>query len=233
MQSESFKSHIANHGVQSDRIRYLPNTAESFYEPLDRSLAHEVFATIPNGTRILFAGNIGVAQDFGTILAAAELTRNCRSLFWLIAGDGRMREWVEQEITKRNLTASVMLLGRFPATDMSRLFAGVDGLLATLQKKPIFALTIPSKIQSYLACGKPVIAALDGAGADVLRESRAGLCVPAEDSLALAAAAMTLHEMKSHERAVMGVNAREYFDAHFHIDRHLEQLEKLIIEVTK
>jgi glycosyltransferase involved in cell wall biosynthesis len=232
IQSRAFREPVASRGVSLDRICYLPSSAESLYEPLERSEAHEALAMIPYGTRILFAGNIGVAQDFGTILAAAELTRHEQSIIWLVAGDGRMREWVETEIERRGLGATMMLLGRFPVSDMPRLFAGVDALLVTLRKEPIFALTIPAKIQSYLACAKPVIGALDGEGARVIAESGAGLCVSAEDPSALAAAVVTLSKMAMPARVAMGRSGRKYFDTHFRIDKHIDELEALLAEAV-
>src|SRR5262249_27745719 len=152
---------IVAQGVPRERIRYLPNSAEAFYRKLPREPQP--------GFQVMYAGNIGAAQDFPTILAAAERVRDVQ---WSIVGDGRMRPWVESEVKARGL-GNVRLLGQRPSEEMPRLFAQADVLLATLRREPIFAYTIPSKIQSYLACGRPIIAAMDGEGGRIVREAGA------------------------------------------------------------
>src|SRR5207245_301219 len=164
VQSEAFIPSVEAHGVPRSRIRYLPNSAENFYRRLEPSAQDTEARELPPGFRVMYAGNIGAAQDFPTILAAAELVKHDRTIHWIIVGDGRMRGWVEDEVRRRGLQASFHLLGQRPPQRMPRYFAHADVLLATLRREPIFAYTIPSKIQAYIACGKPVIAALEGEG---------------------------------------------------------------------
>jgi colanic acid biosynthesis glycosyl transferase WcaI len=232
IQSRSFRSHVEARGVRSDRVRYLPNTAESFYVPLPPSGAHEALAHLPAGFRVMFAGNIGVAQDLPTVLRAAELTRHRRDIQWLIVGDGSMRHWVQGEVEHRGLSASVHLLGRFPVHDMPRLFAGADALLVTLRRDPVLALTIPSKVQSYLASGKPLVGGLDGEGAAVISEAGAGVCAPAEDPEALAAQVLALRDLTPEARIAMGRRGREYFLHHFSSDMLIDRLERWCVELA-
>jgi colanic acid biosynthesis glycosyl transferase WcaI len=171
IQSRAFRSHVSAHGVPPDRVRYFPNLAESSYIPLPAQAAHPALQQVPPGFRVMFAGNIGAAQDLPTILAAAQLLRERRDVQWVIVGDGSMRAWVQQQIASCRLADTVRLLGRFPVEEMPRLFAGVDALLVTLRRDPVLALTIPAKLQSYLACAKPIIGALDGEGAAVIAEA--------------------------------------------------------------
>ena len=175
----------------------------------------------------MFAGNIGAAQSFETILSAAETLRGHREIHWLILGDGRQSRWVHDEVTRRDLSQCVHLLGRYPAESMPDWFAQAEVLLVSLRKDPIFALTIPSKIQSYMACGRPILAALEGGGARVVEEARAGIVVPAEDSSALAKAVLTLSLMPSSEREGMGQNGRRYFLQEFERDALLRSFETL------
>ena len=137
----------------------FPNCSESIFRPLDlREQARDESAELPSGFRILFAGNIGVSQSFDTILDAAELTRHEPTIQWIVLGDGRERSRIEQEIHRRHLGATVHLPGPRPIETMPLYYAAADALLVSLKREPIFALTIPSKVQSYLACGKPILA---------------------------------------------------------------------------
>jgi glycosyltransferase involved in cell wall biosynthesis len=173
----------------------------------------------------MFAGNIGKAQDFETILQAAERLKGYRDIHWVVLGDGRMFEWVQEQVSRRRLTDTVHLLGRHPVEKMPQYFALADVMLVTLRQDPIFALTIPAKVQSYLACAKPLIAALDGEGAKVVQEAQAGFTPPAEDAQALADAVLTMYRMPEAERRQMGVRGRKYFEAHFDRNMLLDRLD--------
>jgi glycosyltransferase involved in cell wall biosynthesis len=173
----------------------------------------------------MFAGNIGVAQDFETILAAADQLKSDRDIQWIIIGEGRRYAWVAQEIARRGLRGSVRLLGRYPVESMPRFFALADALLVTLRNEPIFSLTLPTKIQSYLACGRPIIAALDGEGARVIGESGSGIAVAPGDAAALADAIARLRRTPAPEREAMGRRGREYFEREFERTLLVSRLE--------
>lgn len=214
VQSKAFVGSIEALGVAPERLDYLPNSAESFYRPLDPLTCAPQNAELPAGFRVVFAGNIGAAQDFPTILSAAECIRDI-PVQWIMFGNGRMRSWVEEQIQSRGLSKTVHLMGTRAADQMPAYFAVADVLLVTLRRNPIFTLTIPSKIQAYLACGRPVIAALDGEGARIVKKARAGLICPAENPVELSSTVLQLYEMSPAERAEMGKSARSYFEANF------------------
>ncbi len=232
IQSRAFRRHVESRGVRPERVHYFPNTAESLYVPLSSDHSHPALHSVPQGFRVMFAGNIGSVQDLPTVLAAAELTREHQDIQWVIVGDGSMRRWVEGEVSRRNLNTTVHLLGQFPVEEMPRLFAGADALLVTLRRDPILALTIPSKVQSYLASGKPLIAALDGEGAVVVKEAGAGLCAPAEDPSALAAQVLALRDLGAVTRIDMGFRGREYYLAHFESGMLLNRFEGWCTELA-
>ena len=231
-QSRAFIKSIVQLGGNTKRIYYYPNSAESLYQPIAIERDAPEKDNLPDGFIITFAGNIGVAQDFGTILSAAEELRDHKDIHLVILGDGRMFRWVQEEIRVRKLKDTIHLLGRHPVEMMPRFFALSDALLVTLRNEPIFALTIPSKIQSYLACSKPIIAALNGEGARIVAESGAGLTCSAEDSKGLANAILELYQMPSAEREKMGQNGRRYFDANFEREMLLDRLEGWMKEMV-
>ena len=144
-----------------------------------------------------------------------------------------MRAWVQDEIERRSLGRTVHLLGPLPMQDMPDLFARVDALLVTLRDEPIFALTIPGKIQSYLACGRPVIAALNGEGAEVVRRAQAGIACSAEDPDALAAAVAQMAALPAAERDAIGARARACYLAEFDREQAFRQLERWMAELRK
>jgi glycosyltransferase involved in cell wall biosynthesis len=233
VQSEAFRTPIERLGVKREHILYFPNSAEPFYKPLCLERDAPEHRHLPSGFRVVFGGNIGKAQSFETILDAAELLRNRQDIHWIILGDGRMFSWVHAEVRKRGLDKTVHLLGRFPAEVMPRYFALADVLLVTLRKQPNFSLTIPSKVQSYLACGKPIVAALGGEGARVIQEAGAGLTATPEDAKAVADAILVMYQMPEDARRMMGLRGRSYFETHFERALLLERLDRWITEVRE
>ena len=225
VQSEAFTAPIRALGIEERKILYYPNSAEAIYRPVAAGAPAPGQPPLPEGFRVMFAGNIGAAQDFETILGAAERLRGESAIHWTIVGDGRMQPWVEAEIARRGLSGTVHLLGRHPMEAMPPLFAEADAMLVTLRNEPVFALTIPSKLQSYLACGRPIVAALDGEGARVVREAGAGVAVPAGDARALADAVLGLARRPRPEREAMGASGRRYFERHFERALLLARLE--------
>ena len=230
IQSKAFEPCLVRLGVPTNRISYFPNSAEAFYAPTEiEHLAPEQL-DMPDGFRIVFAGNIGKAQDFPTILDAAERLKAHRDIHWIILGDGSERKWVEAQIISRGLGQTVHLLGRHPVESMPLYFSLAHVLLVTLKKEPIFALTIPSKVQSYLASGKPILAAVDGEAASVIKASGAGLSAAAGDSKSLAMNALSLYYKTASELEQMGCNGEQFFNENFKRSRLLKQLNEWIHE---
>jgi glycosyltransferase involved in cell wall biosynthesis len=232
VQSRAFAASVEKYGGRSERIRYFPNSAEEFYRPVAMAPGAPERARLPAGFRLMFAGNIGAAQDFETILAAAESLKGYPDIHWLVLGDGRRRSWVERQVEARGLTATVHLLGRHPVEAMPRYFALADVLLVTLKKAPIFALTIPSKVQSYLACARPVVAALEGEGARVVEEAGAGLVCSPEEPAALADRVLAMYRMPEAERRAMGEAGRRYFQRHFERRMLIDRLDGWLREAA-
>ncbi len=232
-QSRAFIPNILRLTGDSKEVLYYPNSAEEFYQPVNVDDEAPEQVVMPEGFRITFAGNIGAAQDFETILAAAELIKEQKDIKWVIIGDGRMLPWVKDQVNKRGLGQTVHLPGRYPAEAMPRFFALSDALLVSLKKEPIFSLTIPAKIQSYLACAKPIVAALDGEGAKVIEESGSGIACPAENPNALSEAVLRMYGMKEKERQLMGKNGRIYFEKNFERNMLLDRLEGWMVDLKR
>lgn len=231
--SKGFSEQVASLGYPAGNICYFPNWAEDIYWRRPAESPPPAINNVPEGFNVVFAGNIGAAQSFPTILKAAEILREVPDVHWVIIGDGRMAGWVQEEIKKRNLGNSFYMLGRHAPEDVARIFSRSSALLVALGPDPAFALTVPGKIQSYLACGKPVIASLDGEGARLIEESGAGLSCPAGDAEALARAIRSLRNMSGAEREQMGGNGLKFCQDNFSRTSLIDKLEGWIIELAK
>lgn len=226
-QSKSFIPQIQKYAGNNSRVVYFPNWAETVFDMQGAVPAAEV-AFQPGNFNVMFAGNIGDAQDFQAILAAAESLKSHTRIQWLIVGDGRMASWVAGEIVRRHLQDSVHLLGRHPVERMPSFFKHGNALLVSLKDEPIFSMTIPGKLQSYLAAGIPVVAMLNGEGAELVKNSRAGLTCAAGDHVGLAAAVLTLSQMPKQERDAMGKNGLDASAREFDREMLIDQLEEWI-----
>ncbi len=233
VQSRAFVEPIRRFEIDMQRIEYFPNSAEELYQPaifLDGAAER---SRLPEGFRVMFAGNIGAAQDFETILGAAERLISYPEIHWVVLGDGRVATWVKQEVSRRGLAGNVHLFGHHPVETMPKFFALADVMLVTLRRDPIFSLTIPSKVQSYLACARPIVAALDGEGARIIREAGAGVAVPAQDADRLAEAVLGLYRMPKAEREAMGTSGRAYYLANFERNLLLDRLDGWLKGIIK
>ena len=222
-QSRSFIPQIRKYCRGDIRVEYFPSWSDSVFDFSSVVAANEV----PPGEgffNVMFAGNMGDAQDFPAILDAAEILKDEKRIRWLFVGDGRAAEWVRSEVDKRRLGESVLLLGRYPVDRMPSFFKHADALLVSLKDTPIFAMTIPGKLQSYLASGIPVLAMLNGEGAEIVSGSGAGLSCPAGDGKALAAAVLELTGMPADARRQMGARGLALSRTEFDRDTLISRL---------
>jgi glycosyltransferase involved in cell wall biosynthesis len=233
MSSPGFVEHALAHGIPPGKIEYFPNWAETFYRPMPREQALSVAAGFPQGGLCLvYGGNIGSAQSLGTVVEAAARLRHRADIRWILIGEGNERAAVERSIVEQGLQDSVRLLGPKPADMMPAYFSLADGLLVTLRDEPAFALTLPSKMQTYFACARPVIAALPGDGGRLVAEAQAGLSCPPDDPDALARTVETFAALDAGARARMGENARAYFERYFEREKQLDRLEAILADIS-
>jgi colanic acid biosynthesis glycosyl transferase WcaI len=226
--SKGFMPSVAEKVRNPEQLDYFPNWQEPEYRDVK-----SVTECLPGGFRVIFAGNVGVAQDFETIVSVAEKLRGYRDIQWIILGDGRRLDWVKEQVELRMLSALFHLKGRYPAEMMPSFFAQADVMLVTLKRDAVFALTVPGKIQSYMACGRPIVAALDGEGGRLITESGSGLSVPSEDVDALAEAILTMYRMPKEEREAMGKRGKEYGEENFSRDVLLDRLDGWMRELVE
>lgn len=225
IQSEAFRQDVEARAGRRAQVLHLPNWAEpNIARGLDGvSVAPELDPFV-GCFKVMFAGNLGEAQDLPSVVRAADFCRELVHVRWLIVGDGRARAKAEALVAEMNLQDRVIFLGRFPSNRMPEFFKGADAMLVSLRKEPIFSMTVPSKVQSYLAAGRPIVGMLDGEGSRIIHESCGGLTAQAGDAEGLARAVRSLAAMSPEARATMARQGRDYARAQFDKDLLIDRL---------
>lgn len=231
-QSRAFEPVIAARAGGADRVAYFPGWPEPIFLDADRPDPAPEMSRMEGDFKVLFAGNLGQAQDLPALIEAADMLRDIPRLRWVVVGSGRAMESAREDVAKRGLTEKVVFLGRFPLERMPEFFVAADALLVSLVAEPIWTLTIPGKVQSYLAAGKPILAMLDGEGARVVREAEAGLVASAGDSAALAANVLALKALEPADRAAMGRRGQAYAAQEFSRVALIDALEGHFRQLT-
>lgn len=215
IQSEAFRAPVAKLVQDAGKIRFFPNSADMPDPALTGSEgARRLARAIGSRFSIVFTGNIGQAQSMETIVDAATKLRSQPDMKFYVVGAGSRADWMAAEIRKRKLD-NLQLTGRFSPEDMPAILGAASVLLVTLRNDPVGAYTIPSKLQAYLAAGRPIVACMNGEGARIVTEAHAGLVCPAEDSAALVGVLLHLRAMSADERARLGQNGYRYFMNHY------------------
>jgi glycosyltransferase involved in cell wall biosynthesis len=175
---------------------------------------------------IVFAGNLGTAQALDTVLSAAVKLRDDPAIKLVMVGSGSKLEWLKDQVIAQGLE-NVLVTGPFASSAMPELFSLSAGLLVSLKNDEIFSYTIPSKVQAYLAAGKPIIASLDGEGAKIIKQAQAGFTGAAQDFGQLASAIRRLYALPALEREQLGRNGKAYFQEHFELTGQCNRLVEI------
>lgn len=229
VQSVSFKDKVSSLTNHSKKVLYIPNWAEDYF--VDNNFIKESYYIRSNNFIVTFAGNIGLAQDMDCVINAAKLLNNYNIEIRLI-GDGSDASRVLELIESNKLQNKVKMLGRHPLESMPKFFLESDVMLITLSDKEIFSMTIPGKLQSYMAVSKPIIGAINGEARQVIEKSGSGYCVSSGDYKGLADAILKMSRLSKAQRVVMGNNGKKFYCKEFErqiiIDRFEENLSSLI-----
>lgn len=225
VQSKAFINSISK-SVKEEKLKYYPNSFLDQGGKLlkDSTIPQELLMVLDNSFCVIFAGNLGAAQSMSTITSAAKLLKHRPEIKIVLVGSGSKLHWVIEQ-KKINELENLIIAGRYSSSEMPIFFSRAAGLLVTLTNDTIFTQTVPSKLQAYLASGRPIIGALDGEGARVIDEAGAGLTCNAEDPEGLARNIEHLFSMSSQERKKLGESGREYFLRNFEM---VSQARKLV-----
>jgi hypothetical protein len=206
------------------KIIYFPNWAESLYE--NQEINEDLqLPILPDGFNIMFAGNIGEAQDFETILLAANLTKN-ENINWIIIGDGRKLPWVRNEVEVSKLH-NVHVFGRYAIEKMPIFFRKADVMLLSLKSSPISELTVPAKLQAYLASSKIVLGAINGETQSIINNYNVGLASDSGDYISLSQNAIILKNLTDQQKIKIERNSKNLYNEQFSKNILLDKLEKI------
>ncbi len=228
--SEQMRSKIIGiTGISDDRITVVPQACESLYEEeiLDADLAEHLGA----GFKAVFTGNISPAQSFNTIIDAAErLKSEGLAITWVIVGDGMSRSQVELEVARRGLEDVFRFEGHHPVTDVPKYTTLADVLVGCLVRSELLEATIPAKVMSYIASGRPLALAMDGEVRSLVEDAaQCGLVGPAGDSTALAENVRAIYRMTPEERKELGARGKTYHFANLERSIVLGRLKEFVL----
>lgn len=223
--SKGFSKSILEKGNFKDKIEYFPNWGEDTISAGNKNYDIPI---LPNGFKIMFAGNIGEAQDMEAIMQTALLLKDKLDIQFVIVGDGRKMPFVKEFIEQNKLEKTVSILGRYPLEAMATFFDKADIMLVSLKDDPIFNLTVPAKMQAYMSAGKPILAMLNGDGADLIVEAKCGKSVKAGDYSSLADRILEISKINYTELQKMGTNSKEFYTQHFTLKGCIDNLERII-----
>ena len=218
--SKMFAEHLKENFSIEEEITYLPQYADSVFKPecpVEKDIVD-----------LTFAGNIGSAQSIETIIYAAEILKN-ENIRFNIVGDGSKLEELKNLAEEKKLT-NVFFHGRRPVEEMPEIYRNSDAMLVTLTGDPVISKTLPGKVQTYMAAGKPIIGAANGETANVISSAECGFTAPAEDYEKFAAC---IREFLKNDKKKLGENAYEYYTRYFNKDVFVETLLREMNKVKK
>ena len=218
--SKSFIEYLSKvHGISKERMFYLPQHAPDNLLSLDLTKSND-----DGVTNFMFAGNLGIGSKLDVIIRALSIVKNNGLSFKMhFVGEGRAKQQLCSLVEELDLGDSVVFHDRVDISEMPSMYRLADAFVVTLRKNQI---TIPSKVQSYMAAGKPIFGCMDGSGKELIEESHCGKCVFAEDVKGFAEL-LSDFIMNSNAYCKCGEDGRSYFKQHFTLDNFLSELEHL------
>ena len=222
--SPSFVDAIVNRHVPVDRnkVHYWPQYAEEFYRPMEKQPVDGI--SDDGSFKLAFTGNIGTAQGLDILPKTAELLKD-ENVKFVIVGDGRYQPEFERQIREKNVQEKFVMIPRVPAERIPEILSACDAGFISFTKTPLYEKTIPAKLQSYMACGKAIIASALGETRRVIEEAGCGVCCEIGNAAALAEAISGMLKCNVIE---MGENARKYFDVHFDKAKLMDEMNQRI-----
>ena len=228
--SKSFIESISKRGHSKEKIMFWPQYAEEFYKPLDKN-QFPIDEFDGDRFKIVFAGNIGYAQGLEIIIDTAELLKNSNveAVFYLI-GNGRAKKELQQKVEEKELQEYVKFIDKKPAVEIPKYYANADMAFITLKKNLISDQILPAKLQSYFACGIPILGCADGEIKKVIEESRAGFCVPSGDAEKLKKQIQECMELNEDEMQLMRDKAIEFHNKNYAQQLLLDKFEEKVLK---
>lgn len=222
--SKRFQSYLKEvHGLSVPNEHYMPQFADDIFEmelPPKAESAEK---------QLVFAGNIGRVQAVEVLIQAAALLRN-EPVRWHIVGDGANYEACIKLVRELHVEDRVTFYGRRPLEEMPAYYAMADAMLVSMRNDLSVNDTLPGKMQSYMAVGKPVLGSIAGETAYVIEQAQCGFCAPPDDPEAFASIVRTFLQCEAPQE--MGRRGKAYYEAHFTKKHHMDRLEDMLLKMA-
>ena len=219
--SNAYITNIVSKGIDPNKMYYWPQYAEHFYQPLAR-INDFIIPDTPS-KKIIFTGNMGLAQGLDIILDAAKATMHLDIEYYLI-GDGSEKVKLMGR-TKTDLLTNVHFLDPVKATEIPQYISQCDLAYLSLIDEPIYELTVPAKLQSYLACGIPVLASAKGEVARIIQEFHSGFVCNFGDNDSLINSITEFMQLNADDINQLKRNARTAYEQMFDKDMLMNQMD--------
>ena len=231
--SPGFRDNLIDKGVSSEKIHVISNWVDTnFFRPVESDVVMAKKLGLAGRFNVMYAGTIGLAQGLDTVLDAAILLRDIPKVQFVLVGDGADCQRLQVMAAERQIH-NILFLGRHPATEMPRLYALADVLFLHLKDDPLFRITIPHKIFTYLASGLPILAAIEGDASEVVCGAQAGVVCKPGDPKGIADAVRKLYLLSPAERTSLGMNGRRAAVELYTRENLVAQIEQMIIGVAQ
>ena len=221
--SKYFIRSINSRTQKINEIYWFPNWAEENQKPYNYDSELPKF---PDGFNIVFAGNIGDSQGLSHVLKACKITKEVN---WIFVGSGRYLESMKSQAVENKLT-NIYFFGRFPSETMEYFYKNADVMLVSLATDPVFGMTVPAKIQSYMSMGKSIIGILDGEGNELINDLEIGYAVKAGDWEGLAYKVMEFYSLDKGEIQKFEINSFANYQKYFNKNKTISFIERLFLE---
>ena len=233
-QSKSFINEISKQNINKRKLIYYPAWSESELLDKSREYANEIVIKEKFFT-VMFAGNIGEAQDFPSIIEAFKIIskKKIKNIRLIILGEGSMKDWLIKEVKLNKLNHIIEIHKKYPLKRMPSFFKHADALLVSLTNRKLFSMTIPGKIQSYLAAGVPILAMINGEAAEIIKSAKAGKVCNAGDYKELAKNILILSKQNKLKLNNYGSNGKLYSKRMFNKEKSINKLNKLLSKTLK
>lgn len=224
--SPGFRKLVNRDANYNDKIIYFPNWCEDILKMDSRDIR-----TLPEGFRIMMAGNLSDATGLDGVVEVIKRTAVNSEIKWIFVGGGNREEWLRHTIKECRLDGCCEVLGRFPFEDMPSLYKLADVMFISLKPTTYQHLeqTIPARLQSYIAAGKPVVGMIGEGVTQLINEINCGVCVNAGDYEACAETILKIVADRS-QLSTWSKNAREYYLQNYTKSSCIDNLVTLISE---
>ena len=228
--SKGFEKSICEKGNFKDKIIYFPNWAEEVAGKVSKDFDVKTIKPFDEKGNfiILFTGNLGEAQNLDAVIQAAKILRENKKIKFVFIGDGRKKDYLQNLTKLYGLTDSVYFPGRFPIETMPVFMDAASVLLFSLKDELCFNLTVPAKVQFYMSQGKPILAMINGDGAELVKKAECGIAVNAGDYNGLSDAIQKMQEMNSVALLKLGENGKRFYNDNFRKELRIQQLQELL-----